>query len=46
MLKKLFVKKEKDSEKEKERVAWSTLISGTLFLLGIILVLVMSCAKK
>ena len=45
MLKDIF-KKEKDPEKEKERVFWSTLISGTLFLLGVILVAVISCAKK
>ncbi len=46
MLNKLFNKKEVDPQKEKERVKWSTLISGTLFLLGMILLLLLSVFKK
>ena len=46
MLDKIFKRKEKDPVKEKERLTWSILISGTLFLLGIILLLILGSVKK
>jgi len=46
MLEKLLNKKEKNPEKEKERLTLSVLISGTLFILGMVLIMLMSCSKK